>query len=144
MRKRRLQEEVLRQTINHLDWLNCNRGYYNMSEAELCQYVHRVYTKQIEPLRLQYRDGQLNERMHWLLTRCYKNAVELCRDHGIAWPPPHESSLYSERLYAVEKSCEKVVDDIQRLQRELEELPSRIEALKYQLKELKRWSNHLK
>ena len=143
MKKNRLREEILRQTINHLDWLCCTYGYYRMSYPELCQYVYRVYTKQLEPLRLQYLEGQLNERMHWLLTRGYKYARELCRNHDIAWPPPHESSLYSERLSAVERSCKEIVDDFQRLQRGIEEFPRRIEALKIELKRLKRWSKHL-
>lgn len=136
MKTNRLREEALRQTINHLDWLCCSYGYYRMSYPELCQYVYKVYTKQLEPLRLQYLEGKLNERMHWLLTKGYKYARELCRDHDIAWPPQHESLLYSERLSAAEKSCQELVDSFERLQ-------SRIEGLQIELKKLKRWSKHL-
>lgn len=134
--KRRFEEQNLRQIINHLDWLTCSCGYYNMSYHELCQYVHRIYTMELEPLRQRYREGNLNERMHRLLTSGYKNAVELCKGQGIEWPPQHESLLYSERLASAEKSCEKIVDDFQRLQDE-------VEAMKCELKKLKRWSKHL-
>ena len=107
-----------------------------MSYPELCQYVHRIYTMELEPLCQRYRVGNLNERMHRLLTNGYKNAVELCKDYGIEWPPQHESLLYSERLASAEKSCKKIVDDIQRLQDE-------VEAMKCELKKLKRWSKPL-
>ena len=143
MKKNRLREEILRQTINHLDWLCCTYGYYRMSYPELCQYVYRVYTKQLEPLRLQYQEGKLNERMHWLLTRGYKYARELCRDDDIAWPPQHESLLYSERLSAAERSCDDIADQFLQLKKDIEEFPRRIQALKYELERLKKWSKHL-
>lgn len=105
MKKNRLREEILRQTINHLDWLCCTYGYYRMSYPELCQYVYRVYTKQLEPLRLQYQEGKLNERMHWLLTRGYKYARELCRDHDIAWPPQRMNHCFIVSAYPLRKEA---------------------------------------
>ena len=101
--KRRFEEHNLRQIIDYLDWLTYSCGYYNMSFPELYQYVHRIFTMELEPLHQRYREKNLNERMHRLLTRGYKNAAQLCNDLGIQWPPQHESLLYSERLASAEK-----------------------------------------
>ena len=79
---RRFEEQNLRQIINHLDWLTCSCGYYNMSYPGLSQNVHRIYTMELEPLRQRDREWNLKERIHRLLTSGYKNAVQLCKDHG--------------------------------------------------------------
>lgn len=101
-----------------------------MSNPELCEFVYKVYTGQLEPLRQEYRAGRISERMHELLTQGYKYACEVCRDHNVDWPPHHPADDYEERLAKVEDNCIDIMDDLRRLTRQLENLKSEIKLLK--------------
>lgn len=40
------REYILEMTVKHLEWLNYNYGWNQMSYHELCEFVYKVYTKQ--------------------------------------------------------------------------------------------------
>lgn len=124
------REYILELTVKYLEWLNYNYGWNQMSYPELCEFVYKAYTEQLEPLRKEYRADRISERMHQLLTLGYKYARELCRDHEVTWPPNHPADDYAERLAKVEDNCIDIMDDLRRLTRQLENLKSEIKRLK--------------
>lgn len=101
-------------TVKHLDWLNCSSGYYHMSYPELGQYIKTVYYKLLEPLRLEYRSGQIDERIHQLLTQGNKYAYEVCRDHDVPWPPEPENH-FVKQLYDLMKEKIEIEHKLQQL-----------------------------
>ena len=130
-----LKVYTLEVSVRHLEWLYYCYGWNQMSHPELCEFIYKVYTEQLEPLRLEYRAGRVTECTHELLTRGYKYAREVCRDHDVEWPPKPIDNI-NERIEDIENNCAKIESDFQCLNR-------RIEALKSDIRLLKRWSKHL-
>lgn len=123
------REYILEMLVKHLEWLNYNFGWNQMSYPELCEFVFKVYTEQLEPLRKEYRASQISERMHELLTFGYKYAREVCRDHEVTWPPQSIDNIYG-RLSDVESKCAQIEREIHQMVRQLENLKSEIKLLK--------------
>lgn len=123
------REYILEMLVKHLEWLNYNFGWNQMSYPELCEFVFKVYTEQLEPLRKEYRSSQISERMHELLTFGYKYAREVCRDHEVTWPPQPIDNIYG-RLSDVESKCAQIEREIHQMVRQLENLKSEIKLLK--------------
>lgn len=123
------KEYILELTVKHLEWLNYDYGWNQMSYRELCGYVYKVYTEQLEPLRLEYRNGRTNKRVHELLTKGYKYTREVCRDHDVEWPPQPVDNIQGH-LAEIESKCTEIERDLYRTARQLETLKSEIKLLK--------------
>lgn len=131
--KRKDEYYYLEMHIKHLEWFVMNYAYDYMSYHELCEYVYKVYTNELEPLRIRYHEGNLNERMHQLLTKGYKCIKHLSKDHNISWPPHPRDFFIKEQLNRLE-------DEINDLVEECRSIPRQIDVLTHQLKRLKKWN----
>ncbi len=125
--KQRYIEYSLRASVKHLDYLYSFGVDDNLMYSDVCDCIHKIFTRQLEPLRLQYREGRLNERIHNLLTEGYKYAYLTCKEYGIAWPPPSKARILIERLSSYENEYENLI-------RDFENIKNRIDYLKYVLK----------
>lgn len=121
------KEYILELAVKHLEWVSY--GWHQMSHPELCEYIYKVYTTQLEPLRLEYRARWINKRMHELLTRGYKYAREVCIELDLTWPPEQIYSFHN-RLKIVEDKCADIEDDLERITRIFDNLKSDIKFLK--------------
>lgn len=137
-RKDREREFVLEIIVGHLESLAIDPRY--MSYMELSQYIHKVYTRDLAPLRQEYRDGLINERMHTLLTQGYKAAKEICMSHCIPWPPPADHCIYEKRLVELVRSFENIEEQLQVYQDKVERLKNELA----ELKKFRKWSNQSK